>query len=92
MLLFASLHTRAAHLAGAATLAAALVSRFAVQDAIYAAVNMAVELLGGMAYIGSSDVAYLAAAAHAIAFHPPSRASMAGGMVDYYAGYPVIVT
>lgn len=73
-------------------LAAALVARFAVQDAIYAAVNHAVELLGGMAYIGSSDVAYLAAAAHAIAFHPPSRSSMAGGLIDYYAGYPVIVT
>jgi alkylation response protein AidB-like acyl-CoA dehydrogenase len=73
-------------------LAATLVSRFAVQDAINATVNQAVELLGGMAYLGSSDVAYLAAAAHAIAFHPPSRASMAGGLVDYYAGYPVIVT
>lgn len=73
------------------TLAAALVTRFAVQDAIAAAVNQAVELLGGMAYIGSSDVAYLAAASHAIAFHPPSRTSMAGGLLDYYAGYPIVV-
>jgi alkylation response protein AidB-like acyl-CoA dehydrogenase len=73
-------------------LAAALVTRFAVQDAISDTVNRAVELLGGMAYIGSSDVSYLAAASHAIAFHPPSRTSMAGGLVDYYAGYPVIVT
>ena len=46
-------------------LAAALVTRFAVQDAIAATVNQAVELLGGMAYIGSSDVAYLVAASHA---------------------------
>jgi alkylation response protein AidB-like acyl-CoA dehydrogenase len=73
-------------------LAAALVSRFAVQEAIYTSVNAAVEALGGMAYISSSDVAYLAAAAHAIAFHPPSRASMAGSLIDYYSGYPVIVT
>jgi alkylation response protein AidB-like acyl-CoA dehydrogenase len=74
------------------TLATSLVTRFAAQDAVAAAVNQAVELLGGMAYIGSSDVAYLAAAAHAIAFHPPSRASMASGLVDYYAGYPITVS
>jgi alkylation response protein AidB-like acyl-CoA dehydrogenase len=72
-------------------LAAALVTRFAVQDAVTSATAQAVELLGGMAYIGSSEVAYLAAAAHAIAFHPPSRSIMAGGLVDYYAGYPVVV-
>ena len=74
------------------TLATSLVTRFAVQDAIAAAVSQAVELLGGMAYIGSSDVAYLAAASHAIAFHPPSRSSMTGGLLDYYAGYPVVVS
>jgi len=74
------------------TLAAALVTRFAVQDAISSAVNQAVEMLGGMAYVGSSDVAYLAAASHAIAFHPPSRSSVAGGLLDYYNGYPIVVS
>lgn len=73
-------------------LTAALVTRFAVQDAISATVSQAVELLGGMAYINSSDVAYLAAASHAIAFHPPSRSSVAGGLLDYYAGYPMVVS
>ncbi|OLF05377.1 oxidoreductase [Actinophytocola xinjiangensis] len=73
------------------TLAAALVTRYAVQDAVTATVNQAVELLGGMAFIGSSDVAYLAAAAQAIAFHPPSRTSVAGGLLDYYAGYRMVV-
>ena len=73
------------------TLATALVTRFAVQDAISASVSQAVELLGGMAFIGSQDVGYLAAASHAIAFHPPSRASMAGGLLDYYSGYRVTV-
>jgi alkylation response protein AidB-like acyl-CoA dehydrogenase len=73
------------------TLASALVTRFAVQDAILTAVNQAVELLGGMAFIGSCDVAYLAAAAHAIAFHPPSRGSTAGSLLDYYHGYPMAV-
>jgi len=72
-------------------LAAALVTRFAVQDAISATVNQAVELLGGMAYIGSSDVAYLAAASHCIAFHPPSRSSTAEGLLDYYGGAPMVV-
>jgi alkylation response protein AidB-like acyl-CoA dehydrogenase len=73
------------------TLASALVTRFAVQDAIAATVSQAVEMLGGMAYIGSSDVAYLAAASHCIAFHPPSRSSTAGGLLDYYQGYPMAV-
>jgi alkylation response protein AidB-like acyl-CoA dehydrogenase len=72
-------------------LAAALVTRFAVQDAISATVNQAVELLGGMAYIGSSDVAYLAAASHCIAFHPPSRSSTADGLLDFYQGAPMVV-
>jgi alkylation response protein AidB-like acyl-CoA dehydrogenase len=72
-------------------LASALVTRFAVQDAILTAVNQAVELLGGMAFIGSCDVAYLAAAAHAITFHPPSRGSTAGSLLDYYHGYPMAV-
>jgi alkylation response protein AidB-like acyl-CoA dehydrogenase len=73
-------------------LATALVTRFAVQEAVNSTASAAVELLGGMAYLGSSDVAYLAAAAHAVAFHPPSRTSMAGGLVDYYAGYPITVS
>lgn len=73
-------------------LAGALVTRIAVQDAISAAVTGAVEMLGGMSFIGSSDVAYLAAASHAIAFHPPSRTSVAAGLVDYYAGHPIVVS
>ncbi|HEV2779914.1 MAG TPA: acyl-CoA dehydrogenase family protein [Actinophytocola sp.] len=74
------------------TLAASLVTRFAVQDAVCGSAHQAVELLGGMAYIGSSEVAYLLAATHAIAFHPPSRSSTAAGLIDYYAGYPIIVS
>lgn len=72
-------------------LAASLVTRYAVQDAILTAVNQAVELLGGMAFIGACDVAYLAAATQAIAFHPPSRGSTASGLLDYYAGHPMVV-
>lgn len=73
------------------TLASSLVTRYAVQDAIASAVTQAVELLGGMAFIGSCDVAYLAAASQAVAFHPPSRGATAGGLLDYYHGYPMAV-
>ena len=73
-------------------LAAAMVTRFTVQDLIRATVGEAVELLGGMAFVSSSDVAYLAAAAQAIAFHPPSRSSMVDGMLAYYAGEPLVVS
>ena len=72
-------------------LAASLVTRFAVQDVLVRTTGQAVELLGGMAYVSSSDVAYLAAASHAIAFHPPSRTSVAESLVDYYGGGPLVV-
>jgi hypothetical protein len=73
-------------------LAASLVTRFTVQDLIRASVGQAVELLGGMAFVSSSDVAYLSAAAQAIAFHPPSRTSMIDGLLDYYSGEPLVVS
>ncbi len=72
-------------------LAAALVTRFSVQAAVTATVGHAVELLGGMAFVSSSDVSYLAAASYAIAFHPPSRTSSVDGLLEYYAGSPLIV-
>jgi len=72
-------------------LAAALVTRFTVKDLLADTVRDAVELLGGMAYVSSSDVAYLSAAAHAIAFHPPSRSSQVEALLAYYAGEPLVV-
>ncbi len=74
------------------TLARTLVVRFAAADAIATSVRTAVELLGGMAFITSPDVAYLAAASSAIAFHPPSRASIAENLVDWFAGKPLILS
>jgi alkylation response protein AidB-like acyl-CoA dehydrogenase len=47
--------------------------RYSVQDAIQRATSRAVELAGGMAFIGSEDVSYLLAASRALAFHPPGR-------------------
>ncbi|MFD4856570.1 acyl-CoA dehydrogenase [Streptomyces atratus] len=72
-------------------LAAALVTRFGVQKLVAETTAQAVEMLGGMAFISSSDIAYLASATHAIAFHPPSRTSTVDGLLDYYAGQPLVV-
>ncbi|WP_116210500.1 acyl-CoA dehydrogenase family protein [Streptomyces olivoreticuli] len=69
--------------------AASLFTRFSVQDIITRTVGQAVEMLGGMAYIASPKIAYLASAAQAIVFHPPSRTSMSEAVDDYYAGKPL---
>lgn len=71
--------------------AEALVCRYAAQDAIARTAASCVESLGGMAFIGSDEVAYLAAASSALAFHPPSRARMAQPLCDYFAGAPLRV-
>lgn len=71
--------------------AAALVTRFTVGGLLTEALGLAVELLGGMSYIQSPDVAYLTAAVPAIAFHPPSRTSMTDALLDYYAGKPLVM-
>jgi alkylation response protein AidB-like acyl-CoA dehydrogenase len=60
--------------------------RYAVQQAIERAAALAVELLGGMAFVQSSDAGYLYAAARALAFHPPSRAAASSGLANYLAG------
>lgn len=78
-------------LRGEAAFAQALVCRYATQDAIGRVVARAVEALGGMAFIDSDDVAYLAAAAAALGFHPPSRSRMALPLCEYYAGNPLHV-
>ncbi|GLY25150.1 hypothetical protein [Micromonospora sp. NBRC 101691] len=67
-------------------LARVLMARYGAQDAIADAARQAVEMLGGMSFIGSPDVAYLIAACQCVAFHPPSRASIAAAMVDYLDG------
>jgi len=76
---------------GEPAFAEALMCRFAVQDAISRAVQRSVEALGGMAFIESSDVAYLAACTAALGFHPPSRARMSDELCDYFDGQPLRV-
>ncbi|WP_214324427.1 acyl-CoA dehydrogenase family protein [Nonomuraea sediminis] len=71
--------------------AGALCARYAVQEAIGRIARRSVELLGGMAYIGSGDVAYLSAASSALMFHPPSRTRMSQQLCDHFAGQPLRV-
>ncbi|CAL9538121.1 Isobutylamine N-hydroxylase [Actinosynnema sp. ALI-1.44] len=66
-----------------------LVARYASQDLLSSTVAQAVELLGGIAFIRQPEVAYLASAVHALAFHPPSRGSVAAQLADYFAGGPL---
>ncbi|MCP9944758.1 acyl-CoA/acyl-ACP dehydrogenase [Streptomyces somaliensis] len=70
-------------------LAQALVARYAAQDALGDARNQAVELLGGTAFMTTSDVAVLAAASHGIGFHPPSRSSFTRPYLAHAAGEPL---
>lgn len=74
---------------GDEAVATVLTARYASQDLLAGATATAVEMLGGMAFIQSPDVAYLASSVHALAFHPPSRASVAAQLADYFAGGPL---
>ena len=72
-------------------LARSLIVRFSVAETVRSTVSRAVELLGGMAFIGSSRVAYMAAASHAIGFHPPSRLHAAEALLGWFSGRPVVL-
>jgi alkylation response protein AidB-like acyl-CoA dehydrogenase len=76
---------------GEAILVQSLFVRYFVQQAIERISARATELLGGMAFIGSPDVAYLLAAGRALAFHPPSRSSVAPALDGYLMGHPMQV-
>jgi alkylation response protein AidB-like acyl-CoA dehydrogenase len=66
-----------------------LLVRYAVQDAVARATSRAVELLGGMAFIGSPEVAYLLAASRGLSLHPPSRPTTAKSLDSFLAGGPL---
>jgi alkylation response protein AidB-like acyl-CoA dehydrogenase len=67
-------------------LARSLVARFTTAAIVSSVVADAVELLGGIAFVSSGDVALLAAASSAIGFHPPSRAAAAEPLGAWFAG------
>ena len=71
---------------GADALARTLLARYGAQDAITDVARLAVEALGGMAFINSSEVGYLAAACQCVSFHPPSRSRSVDALVAYFGG------
>jgi len=71
--------------------AKSLFARYSVQRSIERVTAHAAELLGGMAFMGSSDIANLFATSRALAFHPPSRLSIAPALDDYLMGQPLIM-
>lgn len=71
------------------SLIGALNARYAAQDAIRDVANSAVEILGGVGFISSSETAYLAGVCQCAAFHPPSRLSMADALVRAAVGGPL---
>ncbi|MFL6139511.1 MAG: acyl-CoA dehydrogenase [Frankiaceae bacterium] len=79
-------------LTGDEAVASVLVTRYAVQDMLYATVDQAAEMLGGLAFMRSFDVAYLASSVRLLAFHPPSRASVATELGEYFEGKPLRLT
>lgn len=76
---------------GEAEIAQSLFVRYSVQRAIERVVETSSELMGGMAFIRSGEIAYLLAASKALAFHPPSRVSMAPYLDAYLLGEPLIM-
>ena len=74
-----------------ADLATALFVRYATERAIERAAMSAAALAGGMAFIGSPEVAYLLSACRALAFHPPSRAAASQPLISYLSGEPLVL-
>jgi hypothetical protein len=67
-------------------LSRALSTRFGAQMAIENIAMRCTELLGGMAFIGSTDVTYLMSACRAMAFHPPGRLPAVAALDEFTRG------
>jgi alkylation response protein AidB-like acyl-CoA dehydrogenase len=72
-------------------LARMIMVRYAAQAAIDRAASLAFELRGGMAFIESPEIAYLAAASRPLAFHPPPRTAAADRLDAYLGGSPLVL-
>ncbi|GAB1541899.1 acyl-CoA dehydrogenase family protein [Scytonema sp. NUACC21] len=68
------------------TVAQTLLVRYLIQATIERVTARSTEILGGIAFIKSFEIAYLFASAHALAFHPPSRLSVTSGLDKYLLG------
>jgi hypothetical protein len=71
---------------GAAQLGRVLAVRYGLQELVFRAAGQAAELLGGRAFASSAAVTLLLASSRALAFHPPSRAGTAPGLVAWAGG------
>ncbi len=71
---------------GADLLGRMLLVRYAVERAIERATDLALALLGGMAFIQSAEVSYLLAASRGLSLHPPTRGSMSEALAAHRAG------
>ena len=72
-------------------LARMMLVRYAVQDAIARATDRAVEVMGGLAFVGSGEVAYLLAASRGLGLHPPARAAASERLAAHLAGAEFVV-
>jgi hypothetical protein len=72
-------------------LAESLYVRYGVQGAIARVVPRAVELLGGLNFMTSDEVGYLAACTGGLALHPPSRSRMTAPLSGYLADGPLTI-
>ena len=72
-------------------LARALCVRYSAERAVERAAMAASAMGGGMAFVGSSEIAYLLAASRALAFHPPSRAGASEAIARHRAGDQLVL-
>jgi alkylation response protein AidB-like acyl-CoA dehydrogenase len=66
--------------------ARSLALRCVVQSTIETVAMKSAELLGGIAFMGSTDVAYLLCASRAMCFHPPGRIPATRALDEYARG------
>lgn len=71
---------------GVETLCQTLLGRYSVQRAIERATTQAVEILGGIAFVRSPEVAYLLAASRALSLHPLPRLSVGDMLMEHLKG------
>ena len=76
---------------GNSQLAQMLLARYSVQSAVDRAASLAVELLGGSAFMASPEVSYLLAAARVLSLHPPSRLSASKRLDEYLMGCTLVI-
>ena len=72
-------------------LARMLLVRYAVQSAVDRAASLAVEMLGGITFIRSPEVAYLLAAARVLSLHPPPRLAASKRLDAYLGGSELVL-